>query len=521
VNLPLKWKIILGITITSIASAIIAVTLIVEIEKGRIEQKIITEAQTISKITGGNTTGALAFSDVESAHEALSPLRANPHIHEVAIFDDGDAPFAWYQWSGNKDDKPRLGDAENFPRSIPSSPKKTQVTITDNTLEIFEPIVSEDETVGTIYMSVDLDEIADTTSYFYQITAFICIGIAVLSLVLAFIIQNAITKPINQVVQALKDIAQGEGDLTQRLRVNSNDELGELANWFNVFVEKIQGVITQFRENANDLSSSASVLKQHSQNTNNAIVKQETELDQIATAVNEMSSTVQEVERNIASSTKDTEEADNQANLGNQVVVETMSAISVLANDIETASEVIADLQQNSESIGAVLDVIRGVAEQTNLLALNAAIEAARAGEQGRGFAVVADEVRTLASRTQQSTEEIHEMIEKLQVGAKEAVQVMDKGRNQAHSSVKKAEQASESLTAITQAVAIIKDMSLQVASASTQQSNVTEEISRNIVNISQVATSTSEESKEMTQKSMQLDQLSTDMLELVSQFKV
>ena len=520
-NLPLKWKIILGITITSIASAVIAVTSIVEIEKGRIEQKIITEALTISRITGGNTTGALAFSDVESAHEALTPLTANPHIHKVAIFDDSNNVFAWYQWSGQKTDKPRLGNEENIPPSIPSSPRTKQVKIDGNTLEIYEPVVSEGENVGTIYMSVDLDEIAETTSYFYRITAFICVGIAFLSLLLAFIIQNAISKSINNVVLALKDIAEGEGDLTQRLRASSNDELGELANWFNVFVEKIQEIITQFRNNANELSNAASELKQHSQNTNQAIVKQETELDQIATAVNEMSSTVQEVERNIASSTKDTEEADNQANVGNNIVVETMGSISILANDIETASDVIADLQQNSENIGAVLDVIRGVAEQTNLLALNAAIEAARAGEQGRGFAVVADEVRTLASRTQQSTEEIHEMIEKLQVGAKEAVQVMDKGRNQAHSSVKKAEQASESLTAITEAVAIIKDMSHQVASAATQQSNVTEEISRNIVNISQVATNTSEESKEMTQKSLQLDQLSTGMLQLVNQFKI
>ena len=520
-NLPLKWKIILGITLTSIASAVIAVTLIVDIEKGRLEQKIITEALTISRITGGNTTGALAFSDVESAHEALTPLKANPHIHKVAIFDDNNDPFAWYQWSGDAKETPKLGDAENFPRSIPNSPKKNQVIVTENTLEIFEAITSEDEKVGTLYMSVDLDEIAEASSYYYRITGLICLGIAVLSILLAFIIQNAITQSINRVVLALKDIAQGEGDLTQRLEVSSNDELGELANWFNVFVEKIQGVISQFGENALALSESASELKQNSQNTNEAIVKQESELDQISTAVHEMSSTVQEVERNIASSAKDTEEADTQANLGNQVVIETMGEISVLANDIEAASTVIADLQQNSESIGAVLDVIRGVAEQTNLLALNAAIEAARAGEQGRGFAVVADEVRTLASRTQKSTEEINEMIEKLQVGAKEAVQVMDKGRNQAHSSVTKAEQASESLTAITRAVAIIKDMSIQVASASTQQRKVTEEISHNIVNISQMAANTSEESKKMTQKSMQLDKLSTNMLDLVSQFKV
>ena len=520
-SLSLKWKIILGITFTSISSVLIAVGVIVDIEKGRIQDKIVTEALTISRITGGNTTGALDFSDVESAHEALLPLVANPHIHEVVIYDDSNSPFVWYRWSGVEEEAPELGAAEDLPSSIPVKPKAAQTILSDSSLEIYEPIISEDEPVGMIYMNIDLDEVSDATTNLYSIATFLGCGITLMSVILALLIQRAITQPINDVVVALKDIAQGEGDLTRRLTVKSKDELGELAYWFNSFVEKIRTVVVQFRENSNDLSAAASELKLHSGNTNESILVQERELEQIAAAVNQMSSTVMEVERNIATSTGDTEEADNQANIGNKVVMETMGSISSLASDIENASNVISELQRNSESIGTVLDVIRGVADQTNLLALNAAIEAARAGEQGRGFAVVADEVRTLAQRTQQSTEEIQNMIQKLQVGAKNAVEVMDKGRNQAHSSVKIAEQANESLGAITNAMAVIKSMSYQISGASAEQSNVVEEITKNITNISQVAVNTSENSKEMNQKSSQLDQLSTDMLQLVSQFKL
>jgi methyl-accepting chemotaxis protein len=520
-TLSIKWRIILGITITSIFSTIIAVTTITEIEKERVSQKIITDSKTIISITGTIVASALDFSDLNFAHNALKALKANPQIREVVVYYGNQKPFAWYQWSGDADAKLSLGSAGNLPASMPTTPKKAQVIILDNRLQIFEPIVSQEETVGYIYLNLDLSEVSHAIAYLYKITFFICLCIAILSIGLALMIQKTITQPIKQIVIALQGIAQGEGDLSQRLGANSTDELGELAHWFNIFIEKIQILVIQFRESADQLSLSSSELKESSQKTNEAVINQNTELEMIVSAIHQMSSTVHEVERNISSSTNDTEEADNQAYLGNVVVSETMELISILADDIDAASTVIMKVQENSDNIGTVLDVIKGIAEQTNLLALNAAIEAARAGEQGRGFAVVADEVRSLASRTQQSTAEIHEMIDSLQKGVKEAVQHMNKGRSQARSSVLKAEQASQSLNAITQAVTIIKDSSLQIASASTQQTNVTEEISRNIVNISQFAANTSEDSKEMFDKSLQLNLLSSNMLTLVSQFKV
>ena len=248
---------------------------------------------------------------------------------------------------------------------------------------------------------------------------------------------------------------------------------------------------------------------------------QRQEIAQVAAAVNQMSSTVQEVANNVATAATDAGSADQEANAGKQVVAETMHSIRALARDIQRASDVISQLQKESENIGSVLDVIRGIAEQTNLLALNAAIEAARAGEQGRGFAVVADEVRTLASRTQSSTEEIHAMIERLQSGARDAVAVMEQGRRQAEDSVVQAEKAGTSLAEITRAVSVIKDMTNQIAVASREQSQVTGEINRSIGSISEVANSTAEGSKVNLQHCQSMVDLARSVEALVTQFRV
>ncbi len=385
-----------------------------------------------------------------------------------------------------------------------------------------QPIVDEENNrLGTIFMKTDLRIVKEAIASYITITLLICLGVAVLALALSWLIQRAIVKPVHEVVFALRDIAEGEGDLTRRLNVDSNDEIGELVSWFNIFVEKIHNVVVQFRDTANDLSSSATELNSQSGSTSQSILSQQKEIEQVESAMREMSETVQGVANSIASSANDSEEADKESKTGREVVGETMGAIEALASDIESASGVITKLQQDSDTIGSVLDVIRGIADQTNLLALNAAIEAARAGEQGRGFAVVADEVRTLASRTQESTQEIHDMIERLQMGSREAVQVMDKGRSQAHASVETAEKARTSLGAITAAVGTIKDVSRQIASASEEQKTTTDDINGNIVNISSAVRKTSEGAQEMSRRAEQLDQLSNDMLSLVGQFKL
>ncbi|MDH5436924.1 MAG: methyl-accepting chemotaxis protein, partial [Gammaproteobacteria bacterium] len=222
--------------------------------------------------------------------------------------------------------------------------------------------------------------------------------------------------------------------------------------------------------------------------TSQGIAQQHNEIDQVATAMNEMMATVQEIAKSAASASESAHEADSEADKGKVVVTEAMGAMSLLSDQIQNSSSAVASLAADSQAIGSVLEVIRGIAEQTNLLALNAAIEAARAGEQGRGFAVVADEVRTLASRTQQSTQEIQQMIERLQQGAINAVETMEKGKEQSVKSEELVENAVESLAMIAGSVAMINTMNAQIASAAEEQGAVAEDINKNIVNISQVA---------------------------------
>ena len=520
-NIPLKWKVILGVTVTSMLSVVLSVALFASIETGRLEQSVVTESETIAKIIGSNSVGSLAFSDTESGLETLASLRAKPDIQEVVIFDEAGSPFVWYSWDGSANSKPRSG-VETTPAGMPTRAPAVGIEVRSDDFTVIQPILDEDNIrLGTIYMLTDLRIVKDAIASYITVTLMICLGVAVLAFGLSMVIQRAIVNPINEVVFALRDIAEGEGDLTRRLDVDSKDEIGELVSWFNTFVEKIQNVVVQFRDTANELSNSASELNSQSGSTSHSIFTQQKEIEQVESAMREMSEAVQGVSDSIVSSAADSEEADKESKTGREVVGETMSAIEALASDIESASGVITKLQQNSDTIGSVLDVIRGIADQTNLLALNAAIEAARAGEQGRGFAVVADEVRTLASRTQESTQEIHDMIERLQMGSREAVQVMDKGRAQAHASVETADKARSSLAAITNAVGTIKDVSKQIATAAAEQKTTTDDINGNIVNISSAVRKTSEGAQEMSKRAEELDQLSNDMLKLVGQFKL
>jgi methyl-accepting chemotaxis protein len=358
----------------------------------------------------------------------------------------------------------------------------------------------------------------DSTGAFVKVLAGVGIIIGLLG---AWFIANVITRRLRLSIDAMRDIARGEGDLTQRLDASGKDEITELATAFNEFVEKMQMLVGKVSGATSQLATAAEELANVTEATEESIRKQQSETDQVVTAVNEMVATTQEVAGNAGSAAQGAQDADGEANDGRQVVAETIATIKSLANDVEQAATVIDKLETDSENVGKVLDVIKGIAEQTNLLALNAAIEAARAGEQGRGFAVVADEVRSLASRTQQSTEEIYEIIQHVQGDAHQAVEVMHTGREQAQKCVDQAARAGESLSHITEAVTRISDMNTQIASAAEEQSAVAEEINRNIVNIAQAGEQSAAGAQHTAASSDSLKNLAMQLQSLVSQFKV
>ena len=345
--------------------------------------------------------------------------------------------------------------------------------------------------------------------------------IAGLGLLVIWFVGYGIARPLRQMVGMLDDIAKGDGDLTQRLHNNRADEMGAIAGGFNTFLGKLQSMISQVVTSVQKVSDSSEHTADIAIRTNQGVQKQLAEIELVATAVHEMTATAQDVARNATHAAEAASHADQAANHGKRIVHSTAEAISALASEIGRAVGVVQALAKDSENINAILVAIRGIAEQTNLLALNAAIEAARAGEQGRGFAVVADEVRNLAQKTQQATEEIQTMIQQLQHGTREVVKVMQDSQEKTDTSVQHANEAAHALESITQAVSVINDMNTQIASAAEEQSAVAEDINRNVINIGQVANEVAGGADEASQASAELTKLAEQQRRLINQFKV
>ncbi|MCW8907466.1 MAG: methyl-accepting chemotaxis protein [Sedimenticola sp.] len=338
--------------------------------------------------------------------------------------------------------------------------------------------------------------------------------------VVSFILKRLVVAPLRKVTDVVRSIEQ-ESDLTLRAEVCSKDELGRLAQALNLMMEKFGSIINRVNESTVQLAEESVQLTEVTTQSIEGVRRQQLESQQVATAMTEMEANSNEVAESASNASSAANQADQETIEGGKVVNNAIACINTLAEDVNKAFEVIRQLETDSDGIGQVVEVITNIAEQTNLLALNAAIEAARAGEQGRGFAVVADEVRTLATRTHQATQEIQTMIEGLQRQSQNAANMMSQSQKRVESSVSEAAHAGDSLNRITESINTISQMNEHIASAVHQQSEVAGEISRNITAISDVTGQTADHSEKIAHTSQQLSSLASELKELMGQFKV
>jgi len=348
-------------------------------------------------------------------------------------------------------------------------------------------------------------------------TPLILAGVGLFLLMMRFMF----SKPVKELLDRIRDIAQGEGDLTKRIDVKSEDEIGQLGKWFNVFVQKVHDVVADVAGATAEVASASTEIAASAEQTSEGMKQQTEQTTQVASAVEQMSSSVIEVSRKSGETVKAADEAGSQASEGNQVVQQTVEGMNAIAEVVNASANAIAELGKRGEQIGQIIGVINNIAEQTNLLALNAAIEAARAGEHGRGFAVVADEVRKLAESTTQATEEVAESIRAIQDETNSAVTQMNKGTERVREGVQRAESAGQSLQAIMESSGEVARMIQSIAAAAEEQSAVAEEISRNVDSINAVTRQSAEGADQASSAAMQLSTKSEQLQALVGQFKI
>ena len=353
------------------------------------------------------------------------------------------------------------------------------------------------------------------------VSVFFSLSILVAGVVSYYLTYLKILPPLDRLKESLAELLDGHGDLTKRLPTKSGDEVGTIVDNFNSFIHMLHDLIKHVALSSMPLTLSAKELANVSDKARAGALAQETETHKVASAVNEMTAAITEVARHAQMTMEETKHSTEKAADGQLVVNTAIEAINGLAHEVTRSADVIKRLENHSNDIDSILTTIKGIAEQTNLLALNAAIEAARAGEQGRGFAVVADEVRSLAVRTQESTAEIQGMVEQLQQAADEAVEVMNASHEKAQESVDKAAQAGEALTQITHSVKNIATMSAQIATASEEQSAVADEINRNIISIDDVTKKSVGLANETSESASSMVLLSEEMSDMVKQFRV
>ena len=536
-NLPLKYKVI---------PPIIIMTLLVLAAGGAF---LINGASTASKAQSELSFTALKEEQASSEKALLAGLKSKADVigsflaktSPDIILSYDFATLEGYQTDAATDIEIAYAayvkpDGSGYIKS--EKPKDTSTII-----EYKYPIIFDDEDLGHVLLGMSKSVVTqqllesdnrintatekvkstgdDVITEFYSIIGLNIAGVMiVITFFVYFTLNRFILNPIHETNTLIASLSQGNGDLTIRLPITNKDEIGDLRGSVNNFTAQLQNMIHAITDEINTLNEQTAMLQNYSSIMSQESSSQRSETSQVATAMHEMTATVQEVAENAQQTAEAADNGKNQAVEGQKVVNETVKSIQNLADEVDQVHGIITELAAASDQIGVVLDVINNIAEQTNLLALNAAIEAARAGEQGRGFAVVADEVRTLASRTHQSTLEIRETVERVQTGTRNIVQAIEHEKEVTSESVIQANKAGDALDSIISVVSNITSMTTQIAVAAQEQSHTSEEINRNITNIDNTSERVAEGTVHTSEASQNLLELSERLNNLTSQFK-
>ncbi|GAB7227400.1 methyl-accepting chemotaxis protein [Vibrio rotiferianus] len=493
--------------------------------------QVFIDNPTVAAATGANV---VSLGKAINLHGQTSVLGADVEIGDIInSLDKVILPGEGYMFIANeqgnvfihKDSKflnqpiSKLGLSFQDIAAISQSGNDRQISVDGNTFVVFAKKIEGTEltTVTVIDHNSLIEPLYDAV--WGQIIATSIV--VILCVALFNLLCNILFRPLYNVSNALSQIANGSGDLTQRIEVENRDEVGELAENFNLFVASLQELIGHIRHQAVDLNQRSEASTQRAIQSVDELNHQQQEITMVATAVTEMASATQEIASHAEQTAKAAIDSSTSTQNGHGLVVNTKESINNLSSEVNQASIVIGELNQHAQDINTVLSTIRDIAEQTNLLALNAAIEAARAGEQGRGFAVVADEVRVLSQRTHTSTEEIKSTIETLQQTTQRAVTIMERSSELAIGSVADADQAAMALDEINAAVALISDMATQIATAAEEQTHVTNEITQNVTTIKDVTDQLVVGAEESKHESSQLKSQAEDLNSKVATFKL
>jgi methyl-accepting chemotaxis protein len=481
-------------------------------------QALVAQLQHIEAAQNNRQSDSFRGDFQENTQQAYDRIRrAAGRLEGTGIEDTMDGfENAYNSWIASARETLDLADRGQF--------EVAQEMVRNETGELFSNLRGYFDAVGVHVDKLSQERAREASSEGTSSATFI-LSIMIVALLVSvglfLVFMKLIIKSITRLREQLDNIAQGEGDLTKRIPVENEDDLGQLARSFNRVLENLQSMIGSIQELSQNLGKGAQELESAAKDNKQGIDKQTDSISMVATAINEMQSAIEEVAGNASRAAEVTREVRDTGEKGSEIVRQSSAQVRRLAEQISRGVEVIRKLSNDSDQITTVLDVIRGIAEQTNLLALNAAIEAARAGEQGRGFAVVADEVRTLAQRTQKSTEDIQTMIEALQTGVADIVSVMESGTTEAEATEKLSTQAEQELQSIVSGVSDINDVNTSVASATEEQTQVVDEINRSITDINDLAEESAKHSAGIDKISDSLAEYAAELEQQTGRFKV